>query len=134
MIYLRHKRALLAFETKITDLLIEKHTWIEISDAQLIGHYQKQVNDLEFEKEVYLNKLLQSLQNTPITLDNVLDVKLCYELLEVHSKFHYSKLFKKHLNKTIEDHQKKYGDLIIRTHYKKANEVEILIKKLEEAA
>lgn len=132
--YYRHQYELLQLNLKIVNCNLEKLTWLEINDEATIKMYQDKLNNLEFEKENYLNNLLQSLSKTEITQQNIEEVKLCYELIEQHSKKHYSQLFKTHLNRTIENHQKKYGDFLLRNQLKKAVEIELLIESLERTA
>lgn len=129
--YLRHKLELLQIDIKIAEHLMQKETWQEINDTEAVNYYQKQVNRLEQQKETYLNLLLKSLQRAELTLQNGAELKLCYELIEQYSKTHYSALFRTHFYKTIEQHQKCYGDFIIRNQYRKANEVEKMIEDLE---
>lgn len=129
--HLRHKLELLQLDTKITEYLIQKETWQEINDTEAVNYYQKQVNRLEQQKETYLNLLLKSLQRAELTLQNGVELKLCYELIEQYSKTHHSALFRTHFYRTIEQHQKRYGDFIIRNQYRKANEVEKMIEDLE---
>lgn len=132
--YYIHQYALLQLNLKIVNCNLEKLTWLEINDDATIKMYQDKLNNLEFEKENYLNNLLQSLSKTEITQQNIEEVKLCYELIEQHSKKHYSLLFKTHLNRTIENHQKKHGDFLLRNQLKKAVEIEQIITHLERAA
>jgi|GEM_PF-1933075 len=132
--YLRHKLELLQIDTKITEHLIQKETWQEISDEEAVLFYHKQVNRLEQQKETYLNQLLKSLQKTALTVQNGTELRQCYELIEQYSKIHHSALFRTHFYKTIEEHQKRYGDFIIRNQLRKANEVEKMIEDLERIA
>ena len=132
--YYRHQYELLQLNLKIVNCNLEKLTWLEINDEATIKMYQDQLNSLEFEKESYLNNLLQSLLKTEITQQNINEVTCCYELIEQRSKKHYSQLFKTHLNRTIENHQKKYGDFLLRNQLKKAVEIELLIESLERTA
>lgn len=132
--YYRHEYELLQLNLKIVNCNLEKLTWLEINDDATIKMYQDKLNSLEFEKERYLNNLLHSLSKTEITQHNIDAVKCCYELIEQYSKKHYSQLFKAHLNRTIENHQKKYGDFLLRNQLKKAVEIEQIITHLERAA
>lgn len=132
--YLRHKLELLQLDTRITEQLIQKETWQEIDDAEAVTFYQKQVSLLEQQKETYLNHLLKSLQRTELTLENGMELKQCYELIEQYSKTHPSVLFRAHFYRTLEKHQKRYGDLIIRNQFRKATEVEKMIGNLERIA
>lgn len=129
--YLRHQYELLQLTLEIVNCNLEKLTWLEINDENTVSLYQEKINALEFKKENYLNNLVQSLSKTKIAQENLSDIKLCYELVEQYSKKHYSQLFKVHLNKTIENHQKKYGDFLIRNQFKKAVEMEQIITHLE---
>ncbi|SRR5690606_5007939 len=132
--YYRHQYELLQLNLQIVNCNLEKLTWLEINDEQSVKLYQDKLNSLEFKKENYLNNLLQSLLKTEITQQNISEVKLCYELIEQYSKKHYSLLFKTHLNRTIENHQKKYGDFLVRNQLKKAVEIEQIISQLERVA
>ncbi len=132
--YYRHLYELLQLNLQIVNCNLEKLTWLEINDEQSVKLYQDKLNSLEFKKENYLNNLLQSLLKTEITQQNISEVKLCYELIEQYSKKHYSLLFKTHLNRTIENHQKKYGDFLVRNQLKKAVEIEQIISQLERVA
>ncbi|RRA96100.1 hypothetical protein [Paenimyroides viscosum] len=132
--YYRHQYELLQLNLQIVNCNLEKLTWLEINDEQSVKLYQDKLNSLEFKKENYLNNLLQSLLKTEITQQNISEVKLCYELIEQYSKKHYSLLFKTHLNRTIENHQKKYGDFLLRNQLKKAVEIEQIITNLERVA
>ncbi len=129
--YFRHQYELLQLNLEIVNCNLEKLTWLEINDETTIKMYQEKLNSLEFNKESYLNNLLQSLTRTQITKQNIEEVKCCYELIEQYSKKHYSQLFKTHLSRTIENHQKMYGDFLIRNQWKKAVEIEKIITYLE---
>lgn len=129
--YFIHKTALLKQTLLITELEQEYRTWKEINDTKLCKHYGDLLKREYYKQEIYLNNLLCNLSKMILTKDNIQEVKLCYELLEQYSKTHYSFLFKKHLNYTIETYQKKYGDFIIKGQFSKANETEKLIHILE---
>ncbi len=129
--YSRHKYELLHLELKITDHSMQKAIWEEIQDRNSIKMYQDLINSLELQKEHYLNNLLISLGKTEITETNIEEIKSCYELIEQYSKKHYSSLFKSHVNRTVEDYQKKYGDFLIRNQLRKATEIEKIILGLE---
>lgn len=132
--YLRHKLELLQIDAKITEHLMQKEIWQEIDDKEAVQLYQKKINLLEHKKEIYLNLLLKSLQQAELTLQNGVELKQCYELIEQYSKTHHSALFRAHFYRTVEKHQKSYGDFIIRNQFRKANEVEKMIEDLERIA
>lgn len=132
--YLRHKLELLQLEAKITEGQMQKTVWEEINETAAVAFYEEQINGWEQQKETYLNNLLKSLKSTELTLANGYELKRCYELIEQYSKLHYSTLFKAHFYKTVEKHQKSYGDFIIRNQFGKANEVEKIIMLLERIA
>ncbi|WCM43267.1 hypothetical protein MG290_06305 [Flavobacterium sp. CBA20B-1] len=134
MTYLKHRAALLHIESQMVECSIQKYTWMEIHDKDAQKVYQEQINEWAFKKENYLNRLLVSLTKTEITTHNIMEIKKCYELVEAYSKNHYSQLFKTHLNRTIENHQKKYGDFLLTNQLKKAVEVEQIIMNLERIA
>jgi len=129
--FYRHQYEILQLNLKIVNYHLERLTWLEINDDVTAKIYQDKINSLEFNKECYLNNLLLSISKQIITVDNITEIKLCYELIEQYSKQHYSKLFKTHLQKTIENHQKKHGDYLIRNQIKKAIELEKTIDVLE---
>ncbi|WKW46376.1 hypothetical protein P3875_11465 [Myroides sp. JBRI-B21084] len=132
--YLRHKAELLRLESELVECKIQKSIWMEINDTETQFFYQTKINECAFKKENYLNNLLVLLTKTEITQQNIQEIKCCYQLIEQHSKSHYSLLFKAHLNKTIENYQKKYGDLLLKNQFKKAVEIEKIISNLESAA
>lgn len=129
--YYRHKHELLQLELKITDCFVQKLTWEEIEDDFAVKSYQDEINQLELKKEHYLNNLLINLGKTEITEQNSNEIKECYQLIEQYSKVHYSSLFKSHMKRTIEQHQKDYGDYIIRNQFRKANNKEKTINILQ---
>lgn len=132
--YLRHQYQLLQLSLKIVAFSIEKETWAEINDEVNMKIYQEKINDLEYQKEHYLNNLLRSLHKTEINENNAVEIKKTYDLIEQYSSSLHSQLFKAHLNRTIENHQKKYGDCILRNQLKKAYEIEKTISELERVA
>ena len=132
--YLRHQYQLLQLSLKIVGFSIEKETWAEINDEVNMKIYQEKINDLEYQKELYLNNLLRSLHKTEINEYNAVEIKKTYDLIEQYSSSLHSQLFKAHLNRTIEKHQKKYGDCILRNQLKKAYEIEKKISELERVA
>src|SRR5690606_10555499 len=115
----------------IVDCTMQQLTWREINDMELIKFYQNKINKLSYDKEYYINNLLKCLSKTEITLSNIEEIKNCYELIELHSKQHHSKLFKMHLQSIIEKHQKKHSDYLVRNKIAKAIETENLIYSLE---
>jgi len=129
--YYRHQLEILQMDMKIADFSIQKATWSEISDLSTVTFYQEKIDELEIQKESYLNHLFLTLHKTEITEENCSEIKLCYQLLEKHSKSEYSTLFTAHLNRTIEKHQKEYGNFLIKTQIRKAYEIENKIQTLE---
>lgn len=129
--FLRHQYELLQIDLQIVDCQMQKLVWLEINDVPTIKHYQNTINALAYKKEHYLNNLLISLSKTEITLENITEIKRCYELIEMHSKQHNSNLFKVHLYKVIEKYQKKHSDFLMRNQLKKAIETEHIIYDLE---
>jgi len=132
--FLRHQQQLLQISLQIVNYSIEKETWKQINDEETVAFYQEKINKLEQRKEVYLNQLLRSLNKTELTEHTVLEMKKTYELVEQYSTHIKSSLFTMHLDKTIENYQKKYGDYLLRNQLKKAHEIEKTISGLERVA
>lgn len=132
--YLRHQQQLLQLSLQIVAYSIEKETWNEINDYKTVAFYQEKINALEQQKEMYLNELLRSLYKTELNEGTILEMKKTYELVEQYSTQAKSQLFKTHLNKTIENYQKKYGDCLLTNQLKKAFEIEKKIELLERVA
>lgn|SRR5690606_31588165 len=130
--FLRHQYEILQMDLKRVDCQMQQLTWLEINDDAAVKHYQDAINTWAYKKEHYLNNLLKSLAKTEITLENVAEIKSCYELIEVHSKQHSSNLFKVHLYKVIEKYHKKHSDFLMSNQLKKAVETEHLIYDLEQ--
>jgi len=132
--YYRHQLEISQMDMKIANFSIQKATWAEINDLTTVTYYQEKIDEIEKQKETYLNQLFLTLHKTEMTEENCSEIKLCYQLLEKYSKSEYSALFTAHLNRTIEKHQKEYGSLLIRTQIKKAYEIENRIQILQKNA
>ena len=64
--YYRHQLEILQMDMKIADFSIQKATWAEINDLSTVTFYQEKIDELEIQKETYLNQLFLTLHKTEI--------------------------------------------------------------------